>query len=97
MARPTRPARMLARIESSPSVGDTLRSSSILRRLPRILESTPHAARLLLTELSCDDRVAAVDRIPNHRCRLNDAIENDGEAVPFVLLGNLPELLGALA
>ena len=30
MARPTRPAMMLARIESAPRVGDTLRSSSML-------------------------------------------------------------------
>ena len=67
------------------------------RCLQGVLEHASQTARFLFREFSGDDSVAAIDRIANDRRRLNEAIENNCEAVAFVLLGDLTELLGAFA
>ena len=54
-------------------------------------------ARFLLLKFSGDDGVAAVNRIADHRCRLNYAIEHDSKPMPFILLGDFAELFRALA
>src|SRR5437762_3722530 len=47
--------------------------------------------------MTSDDRVATVNRIANHRCRLNNSVQDDGETMTFVLLRDLPEFFCAVA
>src|SRR4029450_6309888 len=47
--------------------------------------------------MTSDHRVAAVNRIANHRCRLNNSVQDDGETMTFVLLRDLPEFFCAVA
>ncbi len=67
------------------------------RRLQRVLEHARQAARLLLAEAAGDDGIAAVDRVPDHGRRLDDAIEDDGEPIPLKLFRDLAERLRAFA
>src|SRR5207249_12043644 len=67
------------------------------RRLQWIFEHACQTARFFFAKLSSDDGVAAVNRVANHRCGLNYAIEHDREPVPFVLLRDLAELFRTVA
>ena len=44
-----------------------------------------------------DHRVAAINGIANDRRRLDNAVQNNGEPVAFVLFGDLPEFFRTLA
>src|SRR6202011_511127 len=67
------------------------------RCLERVFQNAREAARFFLPELSGNNGVAAVNCVTNHWRGLNDTIEDDCKAVPFVLLGNFAELLRAFA
>ena len=67
------------------------------RCLQRVLEHARQTARFLLFELACDDGVAAINRVTNHRRGLNHAVEHDRKTVAFVLLCDFAELFRAFA
>src|SRR5581483_7682346 len=92
MARPINPASTLARMESSPRVGETLRSSSMLTGVCNGFSSTLASARFLLVHAAAtDDGVAAVDGCFNHRRGLNHAIQHDREPVAHVCRSDVAE------
>src|ERR1051326_7701312 len=87
IARPIKPARMLALIESSPSVGDTLLSSSMLTGVCNGFSSTLGKS----TRNLC---VAAVDCVLNNRSGLDHSIKHNRETMMNVRRSNVAELLG---
>src|SRR5438477_3127615 len=66
-------------------------------RLQGILQNTGETTRFFFGEMTGNHRVAPINGIANHRGRLDNAIQDNGEPMTFVLLGNLPEFLRALA
>jgi hypothetical protein len=63
--------------------------------LEGILEHAGQTARFLFLETSCDDGIAAINRSPDTGCGLDYAVEDDGETMADIRLGDLPEFLCA--
>ena len=84
----------LARIESMPSVGETLRSSSMLTGVCSGFSRTLARPRASCSAKTAgNDGVAPVDGVTNGRSRLNDTVEDNREAVALELLRDVAELL----
>src|SRR5438876_692929 len=96
MISPTKPARMLARIESSPRVGETLRSSSMLTGVCSGFSRTLASPRFFLSKSSGDLRVATINCILYHRRRLDDPIKHNRKAVMNMRGSDVAELLGTI-
>src|SRR4029077_4734981 len=65
--------------------------------LQRILQNTGETTRFFVGERTGNHRVAPVNGIANDRRGLDDAIQDDGEPMTFVLLGDLVEVFRTLA
>ncbi len=65
--------------------------------MQRILQNTGETTRFFFGEMASDHRVAPVNGIANDRRGLDNAIQDDGEPMTFVLLGDLAEFFRALA
>ena len=65
--------------------------------MQRIFQHARQPARFLFGESTGNDGVATINRIANHRRRLDDAVQNNREAITFKFFGDLAESFRAFA